>query len=210
MKPYRSLTSFAATAAFALSACNGNPLLGQWTVLRDTHGNFDPKCYSTDGMEFTETTLRAPASVSGPRPVTYSRDGNRYIVKLTDNGVTFAYEKKGWWWHRGVVQINPECHLVLVRRPAPNPLIGTWQIDSGTNPTECSGNLQFQFAPDTLTIFANGLAAPAIRVTYSYDGPNYIVISNSTTGPFPGVGTFQLDGDRLKSIGDDCLYSRIH
>lgn len=91
----------AVVAATLLMACNeSNPLIGKWTSDDSSMG-----CSMFGTIEFTEKLVIKGRESA---PVTYSRDGARYIA-AAQGGRTFVFEKAG----NGLKMVNPfKCEMV--------------------------------------------------------------------------------------------------
>jgi hypothetical protein len=81
-----------------------NPLLGKWKRAPNSDAS---SCMAFDGIEFTEKTVTMNVFGTQIATVTYSRDGDRYLVNAP-NG-TMAFEKEDG----GIKSVAPiECHLI--------------------------------------------------------------------------------------------------
>ncbi|MFZ2062012.1 MAG: hypothetical protein WAU82_13430 [Candidatus Binatus sp.] len=88
----------------ATGCSKSNPLLGKWK-LAPNQGN---ECFQLGAIEFgdklmTMATPLAPISM----PVTYSRDGDKYIVTAS-SGQAFEFQTESG----GIKSVSPECHMV--------------------------------------------------------------------------------------------------
>jgi hypothetical protein len=88
----------------AWGCSKSNPLLGKWK-LAPNQGN---ECFALSQIEFGDKTMTmatplAPVSMA----VTYSRDGDNYVV-TAGNGEAFSFQTESG----GLKSVTPECHLV--------------------------------------------------------------------------------------------------
>jgi len=92
-------------AILVVSGCSkSNPLLGKWK-LAPNQGN---ECFQLGAIEFgdkvmTMATPLAPITM----PVTYSRDGDKYMVTAS-SGQAFEFQTESG----GIKSVAPECHMV--------------------------------------------------------------------------------------------------
>jgi hypothetical protein len=95
----------ACCAILVASGCSkSNPLLGKWK-LAPNQGN---ECFQLGAIEFGDKTMTmatplAPVTLA----VTYSRDGDNYLVTAA-MGQAFSFQTES----AGIKSISPECHLV--------------------------------------------------------------------------------------------------
>jgi hypothetical protein len=105
---YSVVYSKAIMAGFLVVALTGctrsNPLLGKWKLAP----NADPACGITmDSIEFTDKTITIGSVIKQIAPVTYGRDGERYLA-TTSTG-TMAFEMND----DGIKSLTPfECLFV--------------------------------------------------------------------------------------------------
>jgi hypothetical protein len=93
----------AALIVVAAGCSKSNPLLGKWKLAADAN----PACAGLDGVEFTDKTMTMNILGKQMAAVTYSRDGDRYLVS-TPNGM-MAFEKNS----DGIKAVTPfECQLL--------------------------------------------------------------------------------------------------
>jgi hypothetical protein len=103
MRYLRTIVAFG--AILAVSGCSkSNPLLGKWK-LAPNQGN---ECFQLGEIEFGDKTMSmatplAPVTVA----VTYSRDGDNYLVTAS-SGQAFQFQVESG----GIKSVTPECHLV--------------------------------------------------------------------------------------------------
>jgi hypothetical protein len=97
-------TLAAAILVLVVSGCSkSNPLIGKWKLA----ANSPPMCQMMDGVEFTEKTMTLNVLGKQMATVTYSRDGDRYLV-TAPNG-TMAFEKNS----DGIKSVTPfDCQLI--------------------------------------------------------------------------------------------------
>ena len=80
----------ALAAVFLLAGCfDTNPLIGKWKLAKGS----DAMCASLDGIEFTDKLVMIQSFTKVAAPVTYSRDGSRYVATTTNGALVF--EKNG-------------------------------------------------------------------------------------------------------------------
>lgn len=93
-----------AAAICAAAGCTkSNPLIGKWKLAPGA----PPMCSMLDGVEFTDTTMSFNLLGKQSGAVTYSRDGDHYLVNAP-NG-TMSFEKTSG----GIKSVTPmECDLV--------------------------------------------------------------------------------------------------
>lgn len=88
--------------AALLSACDSNPLIGKWRSATDSL-----PCRIAGTLEFTEKMVLQGGLAA---PITYSRDGARYIA-AAGNGAAFVFEKAG----DDLKMVSPfECRMVKI------------------------------------------------------------------------------------------------
>lgn len=90
-----------------LAACDDpNPLIGKWKA---SPGSADKgACAMLGTVEFTEKIVMTSMLSS---PVTYSRDGTRYVAAMSGGGWTFVFEKAG----DELTMISPfKCQMLKV------------------------------------------------------------------------------------------------
>jgi hypothetical protein len=92
-------------AILVVSGCSkSNPLLGKWKLAP----NSPNECFQFGSIQFGDQTMTmatplAPVSM----PVTYSRDGDNYMVTAS-SGQAFSFQTESG----GIKSVSPECHLV--------------------------------------------------------------------------------------------------
>jgi hypothetical protein len=86
-----------------LGCSKSNPLVGKWKLA----SNSDPACMGLEGVEFSNTTMTLNVLTKQTFNVTYSRDGDRYLVNGTPTG-TLAFKSESG----GIDLVTPECHFV--------------------------------------------------------------------------------------------------
>ena len=95
----------ACCAILVASGCSkSNPLLGKWKLAP----NSPNECFTLSSIQFGDQTMTmatplAPVSMA----VTYSRDGDNYLV-TAGNGQAFSFQVESG----GIKSVSPECHLV--------------------------------------------------------------------------------------------------
>jgi hypothetical protein len=95
MRYLRTIVAFG--AILAVSGCSkSNPLLGKWKLAPNQGNEFGDKTMSM-------ATPLAPVTVA----VTYSRDGDNYLVTAS-SGQAFQFQVESG----GIKSVTPECHLV--------------------------------------------------------------------------------------------------
>jgi hypothetical protein len=95
-------------AAFiaGLPACSkSNPLIGKWKLTPASDSN--PACAAFDGVEFSDTSMTINLLSKQTFNVTYSRNGDDYVVSGTPTGAISFETESG-----GIKSVSPECHLI--------------------------------------------------------------------------------------------------
>jgi len=103
MRYFRMIVACAAIVAVA-GCSKSNPLLGKWK-LAPNQGN---ECFQLGEIEFGDQTMTmatplAPVTMT----VTYSRDGDNYLVSGS-SGQAFQFQTESG----GIKSVSPECHLI--------------------------------------------------------------------------------------------------
>ena len=87
----------------AAGCTKANPIIGKWKVAPPAQA----ACAMFDGVEFTENTMTVNALGKQTGSVTYSRDGERYLVNAPNGQM--AFEKTS----DGIKSVSPvECQLI--------------------------------------------------------------------------------------------------
>jgi hypothetical protein len=85
-------TVILAAVIVAVSGCSkSNPLIGKWKLAP----NGGPECAALDGVEFAETTMTMEVMGKQTATVTYSRDGDHYLVAAPSGTITFEKNSDG-------------------------------------------------------------------------------------------------------------------
>ena len=103
---YRHLRMIAACGAIlVVSGCSkSNPLLGKWKLAP----NSPNECFQLGAVEFGDKTMTMATPLAPvTMPVTYSRDGDNYMVTVS-SGQAFEFQLESG----GLKSVSPECHLV--------------------------------------------------------------------------------------------------
>ena len=95
----------AGCAILAASGCSkSNPLLGKWKLAPNS-GN---ECFQLGSIQFGDKTMTMVTPLAPiTMPVTYSRDGDNYMVTAS-SGQAFEFQVESG----GIKAVSPECHLV--------------------------------------------------------------------------------------------------
>jgi hypothetical protein len=95
----------AVASILLLFGCSkSNPLIGKWKLVP----NADAACAALDGVQFSDTAMTMNALTTQTVNVTYSRDGDSYVVNGRPTGPMAFQSESG-----GIKTVTPvECHLV--------------------------------------------------------------------------------------------------
>jgi hypothetical protein len=95
----------ACSAILVVSGCSkSNPLLGKWKLAPNS-GN---ECFQLGAIQFGDKTMTMATPLAPiTMPVTYSRDGDNYMVTAS-SGQAFEFQVESG----GIKAVSPECHLV--------------------------------------------------------------------------------------------------
>lgn len=97
------MTVVAVLVCVGVGCSKSNPLIGKWKVAPPAQ----PACAMFEGIEFTENTMTINILGKQSGAVTYSRDGERYLVNAPNGQI--AFEKNS----NGIKSVSPvECQLI--------------------------------------------------------------------------------------------------